>query len=155
MQASRVVMMGPGGPEVLRYESCDVGAPGPREVLLRQTAVGLNYIDIQHRTGRYGLPGYPSPIGLEAAGVVEAIGTDVREVGVGERVAYSSAPIGAYADRRLMPADRVIPLPASITDKTAAAIITKGLTAHYLMFTTFAVKPRQTILVLPAAGGVR
>jgi NADPH2:quinone reductase len=154
MRAHRVVVTGPGGPEVLRYESYEPSALGPREALLRQTAVGLNYIDIQHRTGRYPLPRYPSPIGLEAAGVVEAIGADVREVAVGDRVAYSSAPIGAYADRRLMPADRLITLPTSISDETAAAIVTKGLTAHYLLFTTHAVKRGETVLVLPAAGGV-
>jgi NADPH:quinone reductase len=154
MQASRVVMTGPGGPEVLRYESCEIGAPGPREVLLQQTAIGLNYIDIQHRTGRYPLPRYPSPIGLEAAGVVEAVGAEVSEVSVGDRVAYSSAPIGAYADRRLMPADRLIRLPPAISNETAAAIVTKGLTAHYLLFTTYAVKRGETILVQPAAGGV-
>ncbi len=154
MRARRVVMTGPGGPEVLHYESDEVSAPGPREVLLRQTAIGLNYIDIQHRTGRYPLPQHPSPIGLEAAGVVEAIGAEVREVAVGDRVAYSSAPIGAYADRRLMPADRLIPLPPAISDETAAAIVTKGLTAHYLLFTTYVVKPGETILVQPAAGGV-
>jgi len=154
MQAHRVVMTGPGGPEVLRYESYEVDTPGPREVLLRQTAIGLNYIDIQHRTGRYPLPRYPSPIGLEAAGIVEAIGREVREVAVGDRVAYSSAPIGAYADRRLMPADRLIPLPLAISEATAAAVVTKGLTAHYLLFTTHVVRRGETILVHPAAGGV-
>jgi NADPH2:quinone reductase len=92
MEAHRVVMTGPGGPDVLRTETHEVAAPGPRDALLRQTAIGLNYIDIQHRTGRYPLPRYPSPIGLEAAGVVEAIGAEVREVAVGDRVAYSSAP---------------------------------------------------------------
>ncbi len=154
MRAHRVLMTGPGGPEVLRYESHEVGAPGPREVRLKHGAIGLNYIDIQHRTGRYALPHYPSPIGLEAAGVVEAIGAEVTEVKVGDRVAYSSAPLGAYADRRLMPADRLIPLPPDISDETAAAIVTKGLTAHYLLFTTYKVRPGETILVLPAAGGV-
>ena len=147
-------MTGPGGPEVLRYESYSVSAPGPRDVLLRQTAIGLNYSDLQHRTGRYPLPQYPSPIGLEAAGVVEATGAEVHEVAVGDRVAYSSAPIGAYADRRLMPADRLIPLPPTISDETAAAIVTKGLTAHYLLFTTYVVRQGDTILVHAAAGGV-
>jgi NADPH:quinone reductase len=154
MHAHRIVMTGPGGPEVLRYERYEVDTPGPREVLLRQTAIGLNYIDIQHRTGRYPLPRYPSPIGLEAAGVVEAIGREVHEVAVGDRVAYSSAPIGAYADRRLMPADRLIFLPLAISEATAAAVVTKGLTAHYLLFTTHVVLPGETILVHPAAGGV-
>jgi len=154
MQGHRVVMTTPGGPEVLRYEACDVPAPGPHEVLLRQAAIGLNYIDIQHRTGRYPLPSYPSPIGLEGAAVVEAMGAEVREVRVGDRVAYSSAPIGAYADLRVMPADRLIPLPPAISEQVAAAVVTKGLTAHYLLFTTYAVKPGNTILVHAAAGGV-
>ena len=113
MQGYRIVMAEPGPPRVLRHESYDVGEPGPREVRLRQTAVGLNYIDIQHRTGRYALPRYPSPIGMEAAGVVDMVGADVSEFRPGDRVAYSSAPIGAYADVRLMPADRLIPLPTT------------------------------------------
>ncbi|HVM80122.1 MAG TPA: quinone oxidoreductase [Stellaceae bacterium] len=154
MQGHRVMMTAPGGPEVLRYEPYDVPAPGPREVLLRQSAVGLNYIDIQHRSGRYPLPSYPSPIGLEGAGVVESVGAEVREVAPGDRVAYSSAPIGAYADFRVMPADRLIPLPRDISESVGAAVVTKGLTAHYLLFTTYAVKPGDTILVHAAAGGV-
>lgn len=154
MQAHRIVMTEPGLPAVLRYEPYDVGDPGPGEVRLRQTAIGLNYIDIQHRTGRYPLPDHPSPIGMEAAGVVEAIGAGVTEFRLGDRVAYSSAPIGAYADVRLMPADRLVPLPNHVSDEIAAAIFTKGLTAHYLLFTTYPVKRGDTILVHAAAGGV-
>jgi NADPH:quinone reductase len=154
MQAHRIVMMEPGPPAVLRHEAYDVGAPGPGEVRLKQTAIGLNYIDVQHRTGRYPLPSYPSPIGMEAAGVVEAVGAGVREVRPGDRVAYSSAPIGAYADMRLMPSDRLVPLPDDVSDEIAAAIVTKGLTAHYLLFTTYPVTPSGTILVHAAAGGV-
>jgi NADPH:quinone reductase len=154
MQGHRIVMAEPGPPRVLRHESYEVGEPGPREVRLRQTAIGLNYIDIQHRTGRYALPRYPAPIGMEAAGVVDMVGAGVKEIRSGDRVAYSSAPIGAYADARLMPADRLIPLPEDVSDETAAAIITKGLTAHYLLFTTYQVKRGDTILVHAAAGGV-
>ena len=154
MQAHRIVMIEPGPSAVLRYEPYDVGDPGPGEVRLRQTAIGLNYIDIQHRTGRYPLPSYPSPIGMEAAGVVEAVGAGVDSVRPGDRVAYSSAPIGAYADLRLMPADRLVPLPDDVSDEVAAAIFTKGLTAHYLLFTTYPVKRGDTILVHAAAGGV-
>jgi NADPH:quinone reductase len=154
MDARRIVMLEPGGPEVLRHEACDVAAPRPGEALVRHEAVGLNYIDVQHRTGRYPLPGYPSPIGLEAAGVVERVGEGVREVAVGDRVVYSSAPIGAYADRRCMPADRLVKLPADISPAIAAAIFTKGLTAHYLLFATYRVKRGETILVHAAAGGV-
>ena len=97
MRAHRIVMMKPGPPSVLRYEQHDIPAPGPHEVLVRQTAIGLNYIDIQHRTGRYPLPAYPSPIGMEAAGTVEAVGSAVDSCKPGDRVVYSSMPIGAYA----------------------------------------------------------
>jgi NADPH2:quinone reductase len=152
--ARRVMIEAPGGPEVLRHETYDPGAPGPREVLLRHGAIGLNYIDLHHRTGRYPLPRYPSPIGLEAAGVIEAVGVDVREFAPGDRVAYSAAPIGAYADRRCMPVDHLVALPASISDALAAGVMTKGLTAHYLIFTTYVVKPGDVILVHAAAGGV-
>lgn len=154
MPAHRIVMTEPGPPRVLRYEPYHVGEPGPGEVRLKQSAISLNYIDIQHRTGRYLLPSYPSPIGMEAAGVVEAVGAGVGEFRPGDRVAYSSAPIGAYADARLMPADRLVPLPDDISDEIAAAIFTKGLTAHYLLFTTYPVKRGDTILVHAAAGGV-
>src|SRR5215467_7031368 len=134
MCANRVVMTGPGPPSVLRYEQHEIATPGPHEVLIRQTAIGLNYIDIQHRTGRYALPRYPSPIGIEGVGIIEAV--------------------GAYSDVRLMPADRLVPLPPTIPDSLAAAIFTKGITAYYLIFTTFAVKAGDTILVHAAAGGV-
>jgi NADPH2:quinone reductase len=154
MLAHRIVMTEPGPPQVLRYETHELAAPGPGEVLLRQTAIGLNYIDIQHRTGRYKLPQYPSPIGLEGAGVVEAIGRDVAEVKPGDRVAYCSGPIGAYADHRLVPAHRLVALPPSVAEAQAAAMLTKGLTAHYLLFTTYPVQRGDTILVHAAAGGV-
>ncbi len=154
MSARRVVITEPGGPEMLRHETYEPGLPGPREVLLRHTAIGLNYIDLHHRTGRYPLPRYPSPIGLEAAGVVEAVGADVRELKPGDRVAYSAPPIGAYCDRRVMPIAGLVPLPEGISDALAAGIMTKGLTAHYLIFTTYVVKPGDVILVHAAAGGV-
>ncbi len=147
-------MSSPGPPSVLRYEPYDVAAPAPHEVLIRQRAIGLNYIDVQHRTGRYPLPRYPSPIGTEGAGIVEAIGSEVQAFKPGDRVVYSSMPIGAYADLRVMPADRLVPLPPTIPDSLAAGIFTKGITAHYLIFTTFAVKAGDTILVHAAAGGV-
>jgi NADPH2:quinone reductase len=147
-------MASPGPPSVLRYEQYDVRAPAAREVLIRQTAIGLNYIDIQHRTGRYPLPDYPSPIGMEGAGVVEAVGSEVHELKRGDRIVYSGMPIGAYADLRLMPADRLVPVPPSIPDSLAAGIFTKGITVHYLIFTTFALKAGHTILVHAAAGGV-
>ena len=154
MKGRRVVITQPGGPEVLRHEDYDVPAPGPREVLLRHTAIGLNYIDLHHRTGRYKLPGFPSGIGMEAAGVVEAVGAEVTEFPVGTRVAYSAPPIGAYCDRRVMPVAQLVPLPRSIPDDVAAGIMTKGITAHYLIFSTYVVQPGDTILVHAAAGGV-
>jgi NADPH:quinone reductase len=154
VRANRIVIDSPGPPSVLRYERHDIAAPAPHEVLLRQSAIGLNYIDIQHRTGRYPLPGYPSPIGMKGAGTIEAVGGAVDAFKHGDRVVYSSMPIGAYADARLMPADRLVPLPPAIPDSLAAGIFTKGITAHYLIFTTFPVKAGDTILVHAAAGGV-
>jgi NADPH:quinone reductase len=154
VRGNRIVITNPGPPSVLRYEQYDVGPPGPHEVSIKQTAIGLNYIDIQHRSGRYPLPHYPSPIGTEGAGIIETVGSEVRGLKHGDRVVYSSMPIGAYADLRLMPADRLVPLPPTITDSLAAAILTKGITAHYLIFTTFTVKAGDTILVHAAAGGV-
>ena len=154
MRANRIVIDSPGPPSVLRYERHDIAAPAPHEDLHPQSAIGLNYIDIQHRTGRYPLPDYPSPIGMEGAGTIEAVGSAVDAFKPGDRVVYSSMPIGAYADVRLMPADRLVPLPPAIPDSLAAGIFTKGITAHYLIFTTFPVKPGDTILVHAAAGGV-
>jgi NADPH:quinone reductase len=154
VRANRIVISSPGPSSVLRYEQHDIAAPAPHEVLIRQTAIGLNYIDIQHRTGRYTLPHYPSPIGIEGAGTIEAIGGEVQTFKPGDRVVYSSMPIGAYADLRLMPADRLVPVPSTIPDRLAAGIFTKGITAHYLIFTTFPVKSGDVILVHAAAGGV-
>src|SRR5262249_13657273 len=139
MCANRVVMTGPGPPSVLRYEQHEIATPGPHEVLIRQTAIGLNYIDIQHRTGRYALPRYPSPVGIEGAGIIEAVGAEVDAFKPGDRVVYSSMPIGAYSDVRLMPADRLGPLPATIPDSLAAAGFTKGNTPHHPIFTPFPV----------------
>jgi len=152
-RANVVVITQPGGPEVLRYEQQDLQPPGPGEVLLRQTAIGLNYIDIQHRSGRYPLPRYPSPIGVEAVGIIEAVGDAVSEFHPGERVGYVSV-IGAYADLRIVPAARLVKLPPALDDKIAAASLIKGLTAHYLTRTTYVVKSGDTILVHAAAGGV-
>jgi NADPH2:quinone reductase len=143
-----------GGPEVLRWEEVTVGDPSPNEVRIRHTAVGLNFIDVYHRTGLYPLPSLPSSLGLEAAGVVEAVGSAVSGLTAGSRVAYASPPVGAYAEVRLMPADRVVSLPEAIDDHTAAAMMLKGLTAWYLLRRTYKVQPGDTILVHAAAGGV-
>jgi NADPH2:quinone reductase len=142
-----------GGPEVLQLRETVVGDPGEGEVRLRQHAVGVNYIDIYHRSGVYPVP-LPSGIGMEGAGVVEAVGRGVTGLAVGDRVAYAGGPIGAYADVRLMPADRLVPLPASIGEETAAAMMLKGLTVQYLLRRTYRVQPGETILVHAAAGGV-
>lgn len=144
----------PGGPEVMRWDQVDVGAPGPGEIRLRQTAIGLNFIDVYHRSGLYPLPALPAVLGLEAAGVVEAVGPGVADLRAGDRVAYASLPVGAYAEARLMPADRVIRLPNDVTDQQAAAMMLKGLTAHYLLRRTFHVTPGNAILIHAAAGGV-
>ncbi|RLK48261.1 NADPH2:quinone reductase [Alkalispirillum mobile] len=143
-----------GGPEVLKWEPIEVGEPGPGEVRLRQTAVGLNYIDVYFRTGLYPPPALPSGLGLEGAAVVEAVGDGVTEVAVGDRVAYAAPPLGAYAEERLMPADRLVRLPDSIDDQTAAAMMLQGLTTWYLLRRTYEVKPGDTILIHAAAGGV-
>jgi NADPH2:quinone reductase len=143
-----------GGPEVLRFEEAEVGPPGPGQVLLRQTAVGLNFIDVYYRTGLYPPPQLPFVPGLEAAAVVEALGEGVRDLQVGQRVAYASPPIGAYAERRQMPADRLLALPEGISDEQAAAMMLKGMTAQYLLRRTYRVQSGQTILFHAAAGGV-
>jgi NADPH:quinone reductase len=143
-----------GGPEVLRFEDADVGAPGPGQALLRQTAVGLNFIDVYYRTGLYPTPQLPFTPGLEGAGVVEAVGEGVSDLRPGQRVAYASPPMGAYAERRLIPAERLVALPDGITDEQAAAMMLKGMTAQYLLRRTYRVQGGQTILFHAAAGGV-
>ena len=142
-----------GGPEVLAWEEITLGKPGPGEVLMRQTAVGLNFIDTYNRRGIYPL-NLPSGLGGEAAGVVEEIGSGVTDLKVGDRVAYGSAPIGAYAEARLVGADRLVKIPDGVTDQQAAAMMLKGLTAQYLLRQTYRVKPGETILFHAAAGGV-
>jgi len=143
-----------GGPEVLCWEEFDPGAPGNGEVLLRQEAVGLNYIDVYHRTGLYPLPSLPAIPGLEGAGVVEAIGEGVREFTVGDRVAYAGLPPGAYAEVRTMPAHRLVKLPESVSTRQAAAMMLQGMTARYLIRGCYNVKPGDRILIHAAAGGV-
>ncbi len=142
-----------GGPETLAWDDVDVPAPGPGEVRLKQTAVGLNFIDVYHRAGLYPLGDLPAVIGMEAAGVVDAVGENVG-LAVGTRVAYATLPAGAYAEERVIPATRVVPLPDAIDDQTAAAMMLKGMTAQYLLRRTYPVKPGDAILVHAAAGGV-
>ena len=145
---------GTGGPEVLRWEEVEVGDPGPGEVRLEQTAVGLNFIDVYQRTGLYPMGSLPAVIGLEAAGVVEAVGAGVTELTAGDRVAYASPPAGAYAEGRLMPADRLIKLPEDISDVQAAAMMLQGMTVQYLIRRTYRVQTGETVLFHAAAGGV-
>ncbi len=142
-----------GGPEVLRWEEVGVGEMAPNEARVRHEAVGLNFIDIYFRSGRYPLQ-LPSGLGLEGAGVVEAIGSAVTEVKVGDRVAYAGGPPGAYAEVRNIPADRLVTLPDSIDCKTAAAMMLQGMTAQYLLRRTYRVQTGDTILIQAAAGGV-
>ena len=142
-----------GGPEVLVWEEVDVGKPGPGEARVRHTAVGLNFVDIYNRSGLYPVP-LPSGLGGEAAAVVEEIGPGVTDLKPGDRVAYGSAPAGAYSEARLIAADRLIKLPDSIDDKTAAAMMLKGLTVQYLIRQTYRVKAGDTILLHAAAGGI-
>lgn len=143
----------PGGPEVMKYEDVELAAPGAGEVRVRHTAVGLNYIDTYHRSGAYPLP-LPSGIGLEAAGVVEEVGSGVTSLKAGDRVAYGAGPIGAYSQARNMPANRLSKLPDNIGDQTAAAMMLKGMTVRYLLRETFKVEKGQTILFHAVAGGV-
>ena len=142
-----------GGPEVMRYEEVAVGAPGPNEARVRHTAIGVNYIDTYHRSGQYKLAP-PSGIGMEAAGVVEAIGPGVTAVAVGDRVAYCSGPLGAYSEARVMPADLLVKLPDGVPDRVAATLMLKGLTVQYLFRQTCKLKAGDTILFHAAAGGV-
>jgi NADPH2:quinone reductase len=142
-----------GGPEALNWEEVEVGEPGPGEVRLRQTAIGLNYIDVYSRTGFYPQPSLPFIPGMEGAGVVTAVGEGVKDLKVGRRVAYAGQ-IGAYAEERLVPADRVVRLPTGVSDEVAASIMLKGMTAQYLLRRTYKVDPETTLLFHAAAGGV-
>ncbi len=141
-----------GGPEVLQWEEIEVGEPGLGQIRLRQTAVGLNYVDVYHRKGEYPLP-LPFVPGMNAAGTVESLGTGVAHLKPGDRVAYPME-IGAYAEMRLIAADRVVKLPEGITDRMAAAMMLRGMTARYLIRDIYKVGPGDTILIHAAAGGV-
>lgn len=142
-----------GGPEVLKWEGVSVGEPGAAEARIKQHACGLNYIDIYHRSGLYPVP-LPSGIGLEGAGVVEAVGADVRHVKAGDRVAYAGGPLGGYSELRTLPADRLVKLPDNIDFQHAAAMMLQGLTAAYLLRRTYRVQAGDTVLIHAAAGGV-
>lgn len=142
-----------GGPEVMKWEEVEVGEPGAGQVKLRQSAIGLNYIDVYFRTGAYPQEKMPFTPGMEGAGEVVAVGDGVTHVKLGDRVAYAGA-IGSYADERIAPADRMVKLPEGIEEKTGAAMMLKGMTASYLLRRTFKVGPDTTLLFHAAAGGV-
>ena len=149
-----IIMHETGGPEVLRWEAYDPGQPKTGEVLLQQDAIGLNFIDVYHRTGLYPLPALPAIPGMEGAGVVEKVGEDVSDFKAGDRVAYAGLPPGAYAEARIMPADRLVKLPDSISTRQAAAMMLQGMTARYLIYGCYRVKAGDHILIHAAAGGV-
>ena len=142
-----------GGPEVLEWQEVEFGQPGPGEALVRNQAVGLNYIDTYHRSGLYPLE-LPSGIGLEGAGVVEAVGDGVSHLKPGDRVSYGTGPLGAYAEARIMPAANLLKLPDAIPFETGAAMMLKGMTVEYLIHRTHEVKAGETVLFQAAAGGV-
>lgn len=141
-----------GGTEVMKWEDVDVLPPDPDEVLIRHTAVGVNFIDVYFRTGLYPAQ-LPCVLGMEGAGVIEEIGSEVQDLNVGDRVAYTGL-LGAYSERRTLPADRLVKLPKDVPDEMAAGMMLKGLTAHYLLHRTYRVGPGDTILIHAAAGGV-
>jgi NADPH:quinone reductase len=142
-----------GGPDQLKLIDAPTPSPGPGEVLIRASAIGVNFIDTYHRTGLYPVP-LPSGLGLEAAGTVEAIGAGVTRFAVGDRAGYCGGPIGAYAEAHLVPADRAVKLPADLGADIAAAAMLKGMTARYLLRKTFRVEPGHVVLIHAAAGGV-
>ncbi|MGH9257827.1 MAG: quinone oxidoreductase family protein, partial [Vicinamibacterales bacterium] len=153
MQARVIRIAAQGGPDVLTIENGSLPEPSEGEVLLRQTAVGVNYLDVYHRSGFYTLP-MPSGIGSEAAGVVERVGPGVTDLKTGDRVAYAGGAPGSYASHRIMPAARLVKIPDHVTDETAAAVMLKGMTVEYLLQRCYAVKAGEFVLFYAAAGGV-
>lgn len=149
-----VEMKAIGGPEVLAAVDRDVPAPGPHQVQLRQTVIGVNFIDIYHRSGLYSLPTLPAVIGVEAAGVVEAIGSEVDDILIGDRVAYAGVPPGAYAERRNLLDSRVVKIPDRISDEVAGSTMLRGLTAHMLLHKVYSIRSGDFVLVHAGAGGL-
>ena len=142
-----------GGPEVLELQDVNVGSPGPDEIKVTNHAIGLNYIDTYHRSGLYPLP-LPSGIGLEAAGKIDEVGSNVKEFNKGDNIAYAAMPIGSYAQQRIIPSKIAIKVPDGISFQQAATLITKGLTVNYLITKTYNLKAGETVLFHAAAGGV-
>ena len=148
-----VIIKKHGGPEVLEIQDFEVGSPGPDEIKITNRAIGLNYIDTYHRSGLYPLP-LPSGIGLEGAGIIDEIGSNVKDLNKGDHVAYANMPIGSYSQQRIIPAEIVVKIPNEISHKTAAILMTKGLTTNYLLTETYPLKAGETVLFHAAAGGV-
>lgn len=153
MKVKAVTIHAQGAADVLRVELVQKGLPGPDEILIRQTAIGLNFQDIYHRSGWYSLQ-LPSGLGTEAAGVVEQVGSNVTEIRPGDRVCYAGGALGSDAAYRLFPADRVIVTPAGVTDEEAAAVLMKGMTVEYLLNRYYPVERGMPVLFHAAAGGV-
>ncbi len=153
MQTQAIRFSETGGPDVLQLATLDLPAPGPGEVLLRHTVIGVNFIDTYHRSGLYPLP-LPSGLGVEGAGVVEAIGPGVSSVKPGDRVAYAGGALGGYAQYRLFSAERLVPVPEGVSDEIAGGALLRGMTAEYLLRRTFRVEPGMPVLIHAAAGGV-
>lgn len=153
MKANVIRLDKQGAPDVLHLQSMEIASPGAGEALLRQTAIGLNFMDVYQRGGQYPLP-LPSGIGVEGAGIIEAVGANVSGLKAGDRVAYGGSAPGSYADLRLMPADRLVKLPDDIAEEQAAAILMKGMTVEYLLQRCYAVKRGEFVLFHAAAGGV-
>ncbi len=142
-----------GGPEVLQYKEVDIGKPGPNEVLVKNFSIGLNYIDVYHRTGLYPVE-LPSGLGLESAGIIEEIGSEVKLFDVGDRVCKASAPIGGYSEKQIIPEEKLVKIPDGISNEIASSILLKGITSEYLLHRAYAVKKGSKILFHAAAGGV-
>jgi len=142
-----------GGPEVLKIQDIEIGKPGPKEVLIKNLSIGLNFIDVYHRTGLYPIP-LPSGIGLEACGVIEEIGSEVTLFEVGDRVTHASMPIGAYSEKQIMPEDKLVSVPKGISDEVASCITLKGITAEYLLHRAYPLKKGDKVLYHAAAGAL-
>ena len=148
-----IILSKHGGPEVLELKEVNIGLPGPNEIKVTNHAIGLNYIDTYHRSGLYPLS-LPSGIGLEAAGKIDEVGSNVKNFNKGDNIAYASMPIGAYSQQRIIPAKIAVKVPEGISYKLAATLMTKGLTTNYLICKTYVLKAGETVLFHAAAGGV-
>ncbi len=149
-----ITLSGPGGPEVLKPEEFPVAAPNSGEARIRQTTIGVNFVDIYYRSGLYPLPPSPVILGLEGAGTVEAVGADVGGLGIGDRVAYAGHPLGAYAEARNLPASRLVRLPDGVSERVAGSTMLRGLTAHMLLHKVYPLRIGEWVLVHAAAGGL-